>query len=137
MGSVSVPVGPPTIKALDANTPRKGHGATPDLLTPTASVVSSMDSPRISSPTHSISANNLYNVMVTLPPDGVPDSGVLFFRITISNTLTGREWSVDRRYRAFDALKTELWWKRALSEVEDSLMPPKHPPPGSDVRSST
>ena len=58
-----------------------------------------------------------------------PESGPVHFVVTCTGS-TGNVYRVERRYKAFDALQHELWWKGIGREA--CKLPPKHPQPGSD-----
>ena len=77
----------------------------------------------------------LYTVRVRVPAE-LPSSGPVFFAVTVKQSGANNEWVVDRRYSAFEALKTELWWKQIAKAVSPDLFPPKFPPPNFDAEAS-
>ena len=133
---------------MGLQTPRKSFQTLDsNLLTPTArsptdtaSMTSSVDSPSSLSTGDGITASKLYSVKISVPSE-MPTTDptrlvapVVLFDVVVRHNLTGREWTVARRYSAFDELKNKLWWARSGGrEVDDSLMPPKQPNPGLDV----
>ena len=65
-------------------------------------------------------------------PTDLSEDHPVFFLMTVSRGVS--EWTVERRYSAFDALQTELFFRRLGKPRIAADFPAKHPPPKRDAK---
>jgi hypothetical protein len=97
--------------------------------TPTASTTS-LDSASTLSSQPTTADRNHFSVDVSID-EPLPQQGAVHFKVRVFAVATGNDWCVHRRYSAFEALQSKLWWRLGPHVLSPGpRFPPKFPPPG-------